>query len=124
MSKITKNIFPLEWKLSDNLKVERHNKKVFGTFVCGGGSTMGYKLAGFNVYAARKGPDSVRNGIKNLQNYQIIVDPESKNLANELQNYIWSDKKSETPVDKFNHLIDAIRYAEDQLSWASAPIIM
>lgn len=48
MSKITKNIFPLEWKLSDNLKVERHNKKVFGTFVCGGGSTMGYKLAGYN----------------------------------------------------------------------------
>lgn len=48
MSKITKNIFPLEWNLSDNLVVQSNNKKVFGTFVCGGGSTMGYKLAGFN----------------------------------------------------------------------------
>jgi len=47
MSKITKNIFPLEWNLTDELKVDMHNKKVFGTFVCGGGSTMGYKLAGY-----------------------------------------------------------------------------
>lgn len=48
MPKITKNIFPLEWNLSDNLIVPENNMKVFGTFVCGGGSTMGYKLAGFN----------------------------------------------------------------------------
>ena len=47
MPKITKNIFPLEWNLSDKLQVKSHNKKVFGTFVCGGGSTMGYKLAGY-----------------------------------------------------------------------------
>jgi DNA (cytosine-5)-methyltransferase 1 len=47
MYKVTKNIFPLEWKFTDKLKVPYHGKKVFGTFVCGGGSTMGYKLAGF-----------------------------------------------------------------------------
>jgi DNA (cytosine-5)-methyltransferase 1 len=47
MSKITNNIFPLEWNLSDSLVIPNNNKKVFGTFVCGGGSTMGYKLAGF-----------------------------------------------------------------------------
>lgn len=45
---ITENIFPLEWRLTDKLKVPYHGKSVFGTFVCGGGSTMGYKLAGFN----------------------------------------------------------------------------
>lgn len=45
---ITKNIFPLEWRLSDDLVVPYHGKKVFGTFVCGGGSTMGYKLAGYD----------------------------------------------------------------------------
>lgn len=45
---MTKNIFPLEWNLSDILQVDYHGKTVFGTFVCGGGSTMGYKLAGFN----------------------------------------------------------------------------
>lgn len=47
MPKIKENIFPIEWNLSDQLKVPYHGKKVFGTFVCGGGSTMGYKLAGF-----------------------------------------------------------------------------
>jgi DNA (cytosine-5)-methyltransferase 1 len=47
MSKVVENIFPLEWNLSDNLIVPKNDMKVFGTFVCGGGSTMGYKLAGF-----------------------------------------------------------------------------
>ena len=46
--KVTKNIFPIEWNLSDPLQVPFHGKKVFGTFVCAGGSTMGYKLAGFD----------------------------------------------------------------------------
>ena len=45
---ITENIFPLDWSLTDPLVVPYHGKKVFGTFVCGGGSTMGYKLAGYN----------------------------------------------------------------------------
>lgn len=45
---VKENIFPLEWKLSDPLKVPYHGSKVFGTFVCGGGSTMGYKLAGYD----------------------------------------------------------------------------
>jgi len=44
---IKKNIFPLEWKLTDDLIVPYHGSKVFGAFVCGGGSSMGYKLAGY-----------------------------------------------------------------------------
>lgn len=48
MSKVTENIFPIEWRMSDELKVPKHGCKVFGTFVCGGGSTMGYKLAGYD----------------------------------------------------------------------------
>jgi DNA (cytosine-5)-methyltransferase 1 len=37
-----------KWNLSDNYIGEKNNKIVFGTYVCGGGSTMGYKLSGFN----------------------------------------------------------------------------
>ena len=48
MQEVTKNIFPLEWKLTDKTVVPKNNMNVFGTFVCGGGSSMGYKLAGFN----------------------------------------------------------------------------
>ena len=43
--------FPYCWNLSDGYPakgIENHKLKVFGTFICGGGSTMGYKLAGFN----------------------------------------------------------------------------
>lgn len=33
-------------------EVENHRSSVFSTFACGGGSTMGYKLAGYNVIGA------------------------------------------------------------------------
>ena len=45
-----------------------------------------------------------------MQDYTLIVDVNSHNLKKELNNYVWSDKKSETPVDNYNHLIDAARY--------------
>ena len=38
-----------KWKLSDIDKVEKNGLKVFSCFACGGGSTMGYKLAGYDV---------------------------------------------------------------------------
>ncbi len=34
------------WKLTDLADVPKHGLKVFSCFHCGGGSTMGYKLAG------------------------------------------------------------------------------
>jgi DNA (cytosine-5)-methyltransferase 1 len=37
------------WYLKDLEKVEKNGLKVFSCFHCGGGSTMGYKLAGFDV---------------------------------------------------------------------------
>lgn len=40
--------FPYEWKLED-AKFTKDKGKVFSCFACGGGSTMGYKLAGFDV---------------------------------------------------------------------------
>lgn len=41
-----------KWYLSDLEKVKKNNLKVFSCFACGGGSTMGYKLAGFSVIGA------------------------------------------------------------------------
>jgi len=40
------------WKLADLRSVEPNGCTVFSTFACGGGSTMGYKLAGFHVVGA------------------------------------------------------------------------
>jgi DNA (cytosine-5)-methyltransferase 1 len=50
MSK-NEHLFPYEWRLSDSYPakgIKHHGCKVFGTFICGGGSTMGYKLAGYD----------------------------------------------------------------------------
>lgn len=43
--------FPYKWHLKDGYPaqgIEKNGLNVFGTFICGGGSSMGYKLAGFN----------------------------------------------------------------------------
>jgi len=41
--------FTYNWKLTDLKKVKKNNLKVFSCFACGGGSTMGYKMSGFDV---------------------------------------------------------------------------
>lgn len=38
-----------DWELSDLQKVKKNNLKVFSCFACGGGSSLGYKLAGCDV---------------------------------------------------------------------------
>ena len=43
--------FNYKWYLKDGYPaagIENHGSKVFGTFICGGGSSMGYKLAGYH----------------------------------------------------------------------------
>lgn len=57
----------------------------------------------------------VAESVRALLDFEIIITPRSKNLAKELNNYSWSDKRSETPIDTHNHLIDAVRYAVIQL---------
>lgn len=47
--------FNYKWKISDGYPapgIEKHGCTVFSTFSCGGGSSMGYKLAGYNVIGA------------------------------------------------------------------------
>ena len=69
------------------------------------------KSKGCSVVASIKGAGSITYGISLLQDYDLIVDEQSINLIKELNNYSWLEKKSNTPIDKYNHLIDAIRYA-------------
>lgn len=71
---------------------------------------------GFNVQPCKKGPDSIKMGIKSLQDYRLIVCGDSPNLITELSSYRWNDKKSGIPHDDHNHLIDPTRYAFDRLT--------
>lgn len=48
-------MFSYRWNLADRYpakNVDYHGLKVYSTFACGGGSTMGYKLAGYDVIGA------------------------------------------------------------------------
>ena len=74
-----------------------------------------------NIKAARKGKDSVNNGIDYLQDFHLIIHPRCVNFLTEIGNYSW-DKDNKTgkvlnkPIDDFNHLMDAMRYgAEDYI---------
>ena len=69
------------------------------------------RAAGLNIKATEKGAGSITAGIAALQDYELIIEPNSKNIIKELNNYAWNDKKSSTPIDAFNHGIDALRYA-------------
>ena len=64
-----------------------------------------------NVVPSVKGQGSVTFGISLIQDYDIIVDPDSIDLIKELNNYVWLEKRSKTPVDAWNHCLDALRYA-------------
>ena len=64
-----------------------------------------------NIKEAVKGQGSVTYGISLMQDYDLIIDPNSTNLIKELNNYSWLERKSNTPIDDHNHLIDAARYA-------------
>ena len=69
------------------------------------------KHKGCNLVKAIKGQGSITYGISLLQDYDLIVDENSINLIKELNNYSWLEKKSKTPQDKWNHLLDAVRYS-------------
>lgn len=69
------------------------------------------KSQGLNIVPTIKGADSVKYGIALLQDYDLIIEENSVDLIKELNNYCWLERKSETPIDKFNHALDALRYA-------------
>lgn len=62
-----------------------------------------------------KGPDSILNGIDRISEYKMFVDPSCVNTARELSSYRYGDPPHEgarrLPRDSDNHLMDALRYA-------------
>ena len=67
-----------------------------------------------------KGKGSVLQGIQFIQQFDIIVDERCVKTIEELENYTWQkDKRTNEyinkPCDSYNHCIDAIRYALQNL---------
>ena len=74
-----------------------------------------YGLGLHRIRKSKKGKDSVNYGIQFIQGYKIIIHPSCVNFTTEISNYMWDkdkfDKPINKPVDDFNHLMDAMRYA-------------
>jgi len=63
---------------------------------------------GNNIVRCDKPP--IEFGVSLMQDYELIVEPNSVNIAKELNNYIYLDKGSKLYLDAYNHAIDGIRY--------------
>lgn len=76
-------------------------------------------LYGCNVLAVTKGQGSVNQGIQYVQDQQISITKRSINGIKEYRNYMWqTDKEGKiinTPIDLWNHFLDATRYGFESL---------
>lgn len=72
----------------------------------------------YRLKGARKGKDSILNGIQYIQDFKIYVHPKCENTLIELSNYVWDAKEGNVinkPIDDYNHLMDALRYSLEDI---------
>lgn len=71
-----------------------------------------------HISGAKKGKDSILNGVQWIQDLEIIIHPRCVNFITEISNYTWDEdkfgNKLNKPIDDFNHCLDAMRYALEQ----------
>lgn len=72
------------------------------------------RRAGYRIEGAKKGPDSIKNGLDTLLRFNLNVTKQSINLKNELRNYRWASdkdgKQTNVPESGWDHGLDGIRY--------------
>lgn len=80
--------FKYKWNLIDGYPaqgIEKHGLKVFGTFICGGGSTMGYKLAGFEHLGGVEIDPPIADVYKTNHNPKYLFIEDIRDFANRLE---------------------------------------
>jgi len=69
---------------------------------------------GITIMGAKKGKDSINQGIQYVQEKRISVTKHSINVIKEFRNYLWQTDKDGKIINKpdvlFDHAMDAIRY--------------
>jgi DNA (cytosine-5)-methyltransferase 1 len=88
---MSKHKFEYKWYLKDGYP-KSHGLKVFGTFICGGGSTMGYKLAGFEHLGGVEIDPEVADVYKTNHNPKYLYVEDIREFA----------KRTEFPKDLYN----------------------
>ena len=69
-----------------------------------------FQGVGFNMVGVVKYDGSVSEGIKLVNDYDLVVDPKSLNFIKALRNYTWNDKKAGIPNKAYKHYPDGLRY--------------
>ena len=107
-----------ETGLTNDLLAIEVSRKTGDMVVCDSAEPKSIQeLSKYGVHAvgAKKGRDSVTFGIDWLKRQEIVIDAGCINMRNELSQYKWKEDAGgnalKIPVDKNNHLIDALRYA-------------
>lgn len=124
MTKIGKKVFVHEL-CYDNAMTATQLKALFKAnkftsetpIYCEHDGDMVTQLRKKNLYAvmARKGPNSIAPGIAKVQEYEIYFTASSTNIEFERKRYMWekddvTGRFTNVPIDRDNHLMDAIRY--------------
>lgn len=85
-------------------------------------------ILGLSVRGAKKGKDSIMNGIRRLQQFKIYIHPRCENMIIEAENYTWTkDKNTGQYIDKpldngFCHLWDCLRYSTEFIRTSNGAI--
>ena len=80
----------------------------------------------YRIRPAKKGKDSIIQGISFMQQYHLVLDDRCVKTIEELENYTYKKDRqtgeyTNEPVDAYNHEIDAIRYALNEINGMASP---
>lgn len=104
---------------NDIVQVLRNNNVARGaSIVCDSAEQKSIKeinnIGNYRAVPCTKGRGSVEAGITAVKAYNLNVTKGSLNVIEELRNYSWKrdqeGKYINTPVDRYNHALDALRY--------------
>ena len=122
-----KGMFEEDLVVLINQKLKEHNIRHFKITADSAEPKAIKRMQSLGVRKTKKGADSIRNGIFWIKQHKLIVHPKCKNTLDELNLYTFKkDKNGEVhndPVDRWNHCLDALRYAFDHIYCGAGKII-
>ncbi|WP_053070025.1 PBSX family phage terminase large subunit [Clostridium sp. K25] len=104
-------------QIADEIKKKGYSKEVIIADSAEQKSIEEIRQLGISrIKGAKKGKDSILNGIQLIQQYNMVVHPKCVNTQDELKNYTWQKDRAtkeyiNKPIDSYNHLLDALRYS-------------
>lgn len=108
-------------KLYEEIESSHYQKKSFTADCAEPKSIDELRGYGLRVEKSQKGKDSITHGIQYIQDFEIIIHPKCVNFITEIGNYTWDEdrlgNKINRPIDDFNHLMDAMRYAVEKYTF-------